>query len=256
MLSLFAESLDPTRSETVLSGRTLSTLLELSPTAVDRMSRLNGRRLDMKNSKSFYDRISKAYDLIADAGEHKTREAGLEALAVRDGEQVLEIGCGTGHGIVELAKAVGARGRIVGLDLSEGMLEVARKRVKAAGFDDRTELQLGDARDLSLEGGRFDAAFMSFTLELFDPDQIPSVLTQVRRVLKVDGRLGVVSLAYREPPTPITEIYQWLHRHFPHFIDCQPIEAETLIRDAGFRIQAAIDMSIWGLPVVSVTATR
>ena len=97
---------------------------------------------------------------------------------------------------------------------------------------------------------------MSFTLELFEEADIPRVLAEVGRVLRPGGRLGVVSLASREPATPITEVYEWLHRHFPHFIDCRPIAAEALIQDAGFRIEKTLDMSIWGLPVVSVTAMK
>ncbi|MCS7469621.1 hypothetical protein NZK35_23470 [Stieleria sp. ICT_E10.1] len=55
------------------------------------------------STRSFYDRISHVYNLIADAGEHKARERGLEILAVQEGEDVLEIGYGTGHSLTELA---------------------------------------------------------------------------------------------------------------------------------------------------------
>ncbi|HQX50338.1 MAG TPA: hypothetical protein PLR25_10540 [Planctomycetaceae bacterium] len=47
---------------------------------------------DTELTRKFYDRISAAYDLIADSGEHVARECGLKALDIRAGEQVLEIG--------------------------------------------------------------------------------------------------------------------------------------------------------------------
>ena len=95
---------------------------------------------------------------------------------------------------------------------------------------------------------------MSFTLELFGPEDLREVLAEARRTLRSGGRLGVVSLALRQSVNTATEIYIWLHRHFPHFVDCRPIAAETLIREAGFQVQQALEMSIWSLPVVAVVA--
>ena len=57
-------------------------------------------------TRRFYDRISAAYDMIADSGEHAARESGLKALAVKTGKDVLEIGYGTGHSVQALANAV------------------------------------------------------------------------------------------------------------------------------------------------------
>jgi demethylmenaquinone methyltransferase/2-methoxy-6-polyprenyl-1,4-benzoquinol methylase len=49
-------------------------------------------------------------------------------------------------------------------------------------------------------------------------------------------------------------VYKWLHRHFPHFIDCQPIPVAELLEEGGFRIEARDELSIWGLPVSAVVA--
>jgi len=58
-----------------------------------------------------YDRLSRRYDLLAAAGERRCREAGLRLLAVKEGERVLEIGCGTGQALTALARAVGPGSR-------------------------------------------------------------------------------------------------------------------------------------------------
>lgn len=63
-------------------------------------------------AKTFYDRISHAYDFIADGGEHVARERGLALLNVRPGESVLEVGYGTGHSLVTLANSVGVDGHV------------------------------------------------------------------------------------------------------------------------------------------------
>ncbi len=206
-----------------------------------------------QDTRDFYNRISTSYDAIADSSEHAAREKGLEALAVQSGEHVLEIGFGTGHSLVQLAQAVESSGSVTGIDVSEGMKEVAEKRVQEAGVADRVKLVIDDAKKLPFQDDQFDVVTMSFTLELFELDVIPSVLAEIRRVLRPTGRVGIVSMATTpegQDESTLTKIYKWLHRHFPHFIDCQPIDAAKFVEDAGFEITHRTDLKIWSLPVI------
>ena len=57
-------------------------------------------------TRAYYDKIARVYDLLAEHTEQPMREKGLALLAARPGERVLEIGFGTGHCLVELAEAV------------------------------------------------------------------------------------------------------------------------------------------------------
>ena len=205
-------------------------------------------------TKAFYDRISKAYDMISDSSEHTARERGLELLAADRGENVLVIGFGTGHSVVALGKSVGPTGQVFGVDVSEGMLDVAKKRLVEESVPAKVELSLGDARAMKYADGQFDAVFISFTLELFEADDIQTVLGEIRRVLRPGGRLGVVSLSREEHLNVAAEIYIWLHRHFPHFIDCQPIPVVEHVLRGGFIVDKSEKMSIWGLPVAIVAA--
>lgn len=212
-----------------------------------------------ETNQSFYDRISQAYDFISDANEHKARETGEEALKLKSGECVLEIGFGTGNSIVNLANAVGPGGNVSGIDVSPGMLAVTEKKLSEEGLSDRVELKVGDARKLPYEDGTFDAAFSSFTLELFPQDGIPGVLAELRRVLKDGGRLGVVSMATVKPDQKaslLEKTYVWMHRHFPHIVDCQPIDVVRFVADAGFEVQDEIDMEIWTMPVRAVVGVK
>lgn len=205
-------------------------------------------------NRSFYDRISKAYDFITDSNEHVAREKGQAALALQAGESVLEIGFGPGRGLVDFANQVGADGHVCGLDISEGMVEVAQKRLEDEQLASRVELTVGDGRKLPYEDNRFDAVFMSFTLELFDLADIPTVLDQCKRVLRSGGRLGVVTMFDKDGTHGLQDLYKWLHRHFPHAIDCQPIQADKFIEDAGFKIASREEMNIWSLPVLILVA--
>ena len=198
----------------------------------------------------FYDRISAAYELIADAAEHEARERGLDVLAVNPGEQVLEIGAGTGRALERLAREAGPRGRVCGLDVSSGMLSIARQRVSEA--PGQVSLQRGDGRDLPFRNLSFDAVFLSFTLELFEPPDIGLVLAEAARVLRPAGRLGVVSLEATREPGLVSQAYVWLHRHFPHFIDCQPIDIRGHLARGGFRVARIEERTLWGLPVAAV----
>lgn len=213
-----------------------------------------------RQARDAYDRLSRRYDLLAGWAERPAGRVGLRRLAVHEGETVLEIGFGTGQALVELARAVGTRGQVHGLDLSDGMLEVAKNRLWQAGLAGLVELRLGDAASLPYRVGVFDAIFMSFTLELFDTPEIPVVLGECRRVLRDGGRLVVVALSKPAEGASlaglVVPLYEWFHDRFPEAIDCRPIYVEPAVRQAGFGIVGTRIMSLWGLPVEIVEARR
>ena len=102
------------------------------------------QRTARNQARALYDRISRGYDLMADGSEHAIRERGIRALCLSPGERVLEIGYGTGHGLVSLANVVGQTGEVHGVDVSAGMTAVARARIESAGLRNVT-LTVGDA---------------------------------------------------------------------------------------------------------------
>ena len=118
-----------------------------------------------EKARANYDRLSRWYDIIAGSTEKKYRDIGLQKLAARPGERILEIGFGTGHCMLALAQAVGETGNVSGIDLSEGMLTIARERLRQAGLLDRVDLRVGDAAAQPFAAGEFDGVFMSFTLD-------------------------------------------------------------------------------------------
>jgi len=204
-----------------------------------------------------YNRLSRWYDVIAGSTEKKYRDWGLEELSAQPGEKILEIGFGTGHCLVSLAKAVGAAGRVIGVDISDGMLAIAQERLREEGLSERADLHLADAAKLDfLEAGSLDGVFMSFTLELFDNPEIPRVLQECHRVLRPGGRAAIVSMSKTDPPGMAVRIYEWFHEHMPNYADCRPIFARQALEQSGFTIQDARVSSMWGLPVEIVLGRK
>ena len=117
---------------------------------------------------------------------------GLEAirtLAPAPGERVMDIGCGCGQSTMELAARVGPSGAVIGIDISEPMLAVARGRPAPAASPPPSFRQ-ADAQAEDLGQGAFDAAFSRFGVMFFaDP---VAAFANIRRALKPGGRLGFV----------------------------------------------------------------
>jgi demethylmenaquinone methyltransferase/2-methoxy-6-polyprenyl-1,4-benzoquinol methylase len=209
-----------------------------------------------EKARASYDRLSRFYDLLSVAGEKKCIDAGLETLGVREGERILEVGFGTGRALLALAEAAGASGEVFGIDISEGMAGVARRKLHKKDIADRVEVYVGDAAKLPYEDRFFDAIFTSFTLDLIDTPEIPTVLAECRRVLEDGGRICAVSMSNRGRVGLPMKAYLWAHRKLPALIDCRPIQVRGSLEENGFEIVDEKLMSMWGLPVEVINGVK
>jgi demethylmenaquinone methyltransferase / 2-methoxy-6-polyprenyl-1,4-benzoquinol methylase len=155
---------------------------------------------DPEAVRSMFDRIARRYDRVntvlsmgTDSGWRRraARETGL-----RPGGSALDVACGSGKLTAELAKIAGPGGRVIGLDFSPRMLDIARGSHPALEFIE------GDALNLPFEDGSFDAATIAFGLRnLADPIRGLREMTRVARravVLEfVRPPRGLVGGAYR-----------------------------------------------------------
>jgi SAM-dependent methyltransferase len=110
-----------------------------------------------------------------------------DAAGIRMGNKVLDVGCGTGALAREALRRVGQEGHVVGLDLNEGMLQVA------ARTEPKIEWRRGDAVSLPFEDATFDAVISQFALMYF-PDRVAS-LSEMWRTLAPGGRLAIAAWA-------------------------------------------------------------
>jgi ubiquinone/menaquinone biosynthesis C-methylase UbiE len=106
---------------------------------------------------------------------------------VRPGQRLLDLGSGTGYPALLAAQAVGPKGSILGIDLAEPMLEVARRKATALGLRN-VIFRAGDVSSLPAEANSFDAVISRFCL-MFLPD-VPKAAAEIARVLKPGGYLA------------------------------------------------------------------
>lgn len=203
-------------------------------------------------TRAYYDRISRVYDLLAEHSEGPIRRQGLERLALQPGERVVEIGSGTGRCVVDAAKSASSA-LVYAVDISLGMLGQTRRALTLA--DARAFLICADAAALPFVNGFADAVFMSFTLELFDTPEIPCILAECSRVLKPGGRIVVVGMTREGGPDLLVEGYEWAHLHFPNFVDCRPIHVAQSLEEARFAINSKEIAHMW-LPIEIVAARK
>lgn len=115
-------------------------------------------------------------------------QAALTALNLQPGQRVLDIGCGGGATSMAIARAVGANGSVVGVDVSQPLLELARKRATSANLN--VDFIEADAGAAVFPGSPFDAAFSRFGIMFFE-DPV-AAFGNIRRALRANGRLAFV----------------------------------------------------------------
>jgi SAM-dependent methyltransferase len=113
----------------------------------------------------------------------------IDTLAPRPGDRILDVGCGTGQTSLALAARVGAKGSVLGVDISAPMLGIAQRRAEAAGLSQARFVE-ADAQTFPFEAGAFDGVFSRFGVMFFaDP---VAAFANIRRALKADGRLAFI----------------------------------------------------------------
>ncbi|WP_367319028.1 class I SAM-dependent methyltransferase [Streptomyces sp. HUAS ZL42] len=146
-------------------------------------------RLDRTGQAEAFDAIGTRYDQAFPHKEGQVAAAEWLIKSLPPGSRVLDLGCGTG---LPTARGLADAGlTVIGIDLSRGMVALARENVPAAEFHqlDIADLRPGGAGDL----GRFDAAAAFFSLLMLERAEIPLALETVHHLLVPDG-LFVLSM--------------------------------------------------------------
>jgi demethylmenaquinone methyltransferase / 2-methoxy-6-polyprenyl-1,4-benzoquinol methylase len=151
-----------------------------------------------------FDRIADRYDLmnsVMTAGmHHRWRERTADLANVGPGASALDVCCGTGDLALELARRVMPGGRVVGLDFSVPMLELARVKSRNGGLP--VAWMQGNALELPFDDGEFDAATVGFGIR--NVVDIDRGIAEMTRVVRPGGRVVILEIT-----TPLRPPLSW-----------------------------------------------
>lgn len=158
-----------------------------------------------------FNKISKRYDFLnhfLSLGiDIYWRRRAIGLLRKDNPKLILDIATGTGDFAIEALKLNPER--IVGVDISEGMLEVGRKKMQKKGYDQVIELKLGDSEKLLFEDNKFDSVIVAFGVRNFA--ELKVGLKDMYRVLKPGGKTVILEFS-RPRVFPFKQIYDFYFR--------------------------------------------
>jgi demethylmenaquinone methyltransferase/2-methoxy-6-polyprenyl-1,4-benzoquinol methylase len=157
---------------------------------------------------TMFNNISKKYDFLnhflSMGIDIVWRKKAIRLLKDKQPKQMLDIATGTGDFAIAALKLNPVK--VTGVDISEGMLNVGKEKIKAKGLSDKIELQLGDSENLQFDNETFDAYTVGFGVRNFE--NLEKGLTEMLRVLKPNGT--AIILEFSKPKKfPIKQIYNF-----------------------------------------------
>jgi demethylmenaquinone methyltransferase/2-methoxy-6-polyprenyl-1,4-benzoquinol methylase len=153
-------------------------------------SKRTGRKLDMRSTRQrYYDLFSKVYDLIIrlHSGDREGSLRGFIAckVSLSRGDRALDLCTGTGSVALQLAKQVGEKGLVIGLDFSRGMLEKAKEKAEKSNLNQLYLIQ-ANAGQLPLQDASFQGVTCSHAFYELKGDERIKAINEVARIL-IDG---------------------------------------------------------------------
>lgn len=175
--------------------------------------------------EEMFDNIAPTYDMLnhrlscdIDKGWRRKAIAQLKPFAPRE---ILDIATGTGDFAILAARMLKPE-RLVGADISEGMMAVGRQKVEREGLRDVIHFRREDCLQLSFEDGSFDAVTAAFGIRNFK--DLDTCLRELHRVLRPGGHLSIVELS-----TPMRPPMSWLFKVYSHTL--LPLYARLVSKD-------------------------
>ena len=175
--------------------------------------------------EEMFDNIAPTYDMLnhrlscdIDKGWRRKAIAQLKPFAPRE---ILDLATGTGDCAILAARMLRPE-RLVGADISEGMMAVGRQKVEREGLGDVIHFRREDCLQLSFEDGSFDAVTAAFGIRNFK--DLDTCLRELHRVLRPGGHLSIVELS-----APMRPPMSWLFKVYSHTL--LPLYARLVSKD-------------------------
>lgn len=167
----------------------------------------DGSQSKARQVEAMFDSIAPAYDFMNRAMtlgiDRWWRRVAVKRVAKQQPQAILDVATGTGDFAISLLQNTEAC-TVTGIDLSEGMLDVARRKVQKLGLDGKLILQKGDCLELPFDDGAFDAVTVAFGVRNFS--SLEKGYAEMLRVLRPGGLVCVLELS-----TPKQRLMRWFY---------------------------------------------
>ncbi len=162
---------------------------------------------------AMFDRISPKYDalnhLLSLNIDKVWRKKTAKTVTKLQPTSILDLATGTADLAIAMAKR-NPQAQIVGMDISEKMLEIGKEKITKIGLENQIELRAGDAAALPFEDGTFDAVTVAFGVRNFE--DLDKGLSEIHRVLKPYGQAVILEFSMPER-FPVKQLYHFYFRH-------------------------------------------
>lgn len=166
--------------------------------------------------QEMFDGIAPSYDklnhLMSLNVDKLWRKHALKEIVDGTPQQILDVACGTGDSTIAVARAANAGSRIIGVDISEGMMALVMRKAAHEGVHDRIRLQVADGENLPFEDGIFHRVTCAFGIRNFEHKDLG--LKEFCRVLKPGGKAVILELS-----VPTNHVVRWMYDlYFMHLM--------------------------------------
>ena len=162
---------------------------------------------------AMFDRISPKYDalnhLLSLNIDKVWRNKTAKTVAKSQPKTILDLATGTADLAIAMAKRL-PQSQIIGMDISEKMLEIGKAKIAKQNIENQIELRLGDAANLPFENNTFDAVTVAFGVRNFE--DLERGLSEISRVLKSNGQAVILEFSMPER-FPIKQLYPLYFKH-------------------------------------------
>jgi ubiquinone/menaquinone biosynthesis C-methylase UbiE len=190
-------------------------------------------RIVQKDIVPLYNSLSGIYDVWGTLAESRARKRAIDLADIKDGQEILEVAVGTGLAFYEIVKR-NPKGRNLGIDISPGMLEKARKRL-AKLSQANYEVTLGNAFHLPAGDEQFDLLVNNYMFDLIAFEEMDAILDEFKRVIRKGGSLVLVNMTKGERFG--SGLYDFIFCLSPRSIGgCRGIRLSERLINHGFQI--------------------
>ena len=156
-----------------------------------------------------YDKLNHVMSLNVDK---LWRRHALKEIVDGSPQQILDVACGTGDSTIAIAAAAGSGSRVIGADISEGMMALVMEKAAHEGVHDRIRLQVADGENLPYEEGTFHRVTCAFGIRNFEHKE--KGLQEFYRVLRPGGKAVILELS-----VPRNKTVRWFYDlYFMHIL--------------------------------------